>query len=257
MAKQPIDMDRKQAMKDVFGKKGYKLDFRFVINDGKIHPLAILVPGGGYTLVCSFMEGTPIARKLNEKGISAVIVYYRTGKQAKCPNPIDDLARAIKEIFSKTEEYHLDIRNYSIWGASAGGHLTAEFGSDNLGYQKYGLKKPGALILAYPVITMDKEYTHMGSHDNFVGKNATKEEEDMCSVEKHVGKDYPSTFVWCGSADELVPNYNSIELDKALSEQGIDHIFRIYEGVAHGVGPGSDTAAKGWIDEAVEFWLKK
>ena len=77
------------------------MDTRFLLKDGKKHPLAILVPGGGYYLVCSFIEGVPIARKLNKKGISCVIVYYSVKKKALCPAPIDDLARGVKEILSK------------------------------------------------------------------------------------------------------------------------------------------------------------
>ena len=165
-------MDRKMIFKDLFGKKGYKLDLRFMIDDGNDHPLAILVPGGGYQVVCSFVEGTPIARKLNEKGISAAIVYYATRNKGKCPKPIDDLARGVKEVLALKDRYHLDIDHYSLWGASAGGHLAAEFCSDNLGADNYDLPKPDTLVLSYPVVTMDRKYTHMGSHDTFIGKDA-------------------------------------------------------------------------------------
>ena len=40
----------------------------------------ILCPGGAYRKVCSYIEGAPIARRLNELGISAYIVYYRVKK---------------------------------------------------------------------------------------------------------------------------------------------------------------------------------
>lgn len=71
-----------QMFKDAFHKKEYELIDRYVIRDGKKHPVAIICPGGGYSLVCSFVEGIPYAKKLNSMGISAVIVYYRTGKAA-------------------------------------------------------------------------------------------------------------------------------------------------------------------------------
>ena len=133
MATRPADVDAKQSMKDIFFTSNrYKLDDRFVIRDGKKHPFAILVPGGGYSLVCSFIEGVPIARKLNQQGISAFIVYYRVKKKAAFPAPMDDLATAVKEIFSKAKEYNLDTENYSVWGASAGGHLTASFGTEHM-----------------------------------------------------------------------------------------------------------------------------
>ena len=258
MATRPADVDAKQSMKDIFFTSNrYKLDDRFVIRDGKKHPFAILVPGGGYSLVCSFIEGVPIARKLNQQGISAFIVYYRVKKKAAFPAPMDDLATAVKEIFSKAKEYNLDTENYSVWGASAGGHLTASFGTEHMGYVKYQLPKPGALVLVYPVISMDPTKTHMGSHDNLVGKTADKELETLTSVEKHVTANYPRTFIWCSDDDDVVNPDNTRDMVAALERAGVPVESRIYHGVAHGAGPATGTVAENWMNEAIEFWMKK
>lgn len=175
MPERPLDVDVRQSFRDIFlTKNEYKLVDDFVIRDGNTHPVALLVPGGGYGMVCSFIEGVPIARKLNKKGISAFILYYHIRNKALYPAPMDDLALAVREIREKREEYNIDFDGYSIWGASAGGHLAASFGTDNVGYAKYGLPKPAALILAYPVISMDLAITHGGSHDNLLGKKATQ-----------------------------------------------------------------------------------
>lgn len=257
MANKQIDLDKKQAFIDVFKTKNeYKLVDDYVIVDGNKHPYAIVVPGGGYSLVCSFIEGVPIAKKLNEKGISAFILYYRVREKAKYPNPQDDLARAIKEIANNKDKYNL-LDNYSIWGASAGGHLVASFGTDNMGYLKYDLKKPCALVLTYPVITMNSKYTHMGTHNNLLGKKPTKELEDFTSVELHVNETYPRTFVWCGNIDSTVNPINLKLLCDELKKNNIEHEYHIYDHVEHGVGPGTGTNAEGWIDKAVDFWLNK
>ena len=98
----PVDMDRSQSFRDVFLRQNrYALDDRFVLRDGKTHPFAVICPGGGYSIVCSFIEGTPVARRLNELGISAFIVYYRVKKKARFPHPQEDLARAVREILGK------------------------------------------------------------------------------------------------------------------------------------------------------------
>ena len=251
------EMDNRQMWKD-FSKrgKGYELDTRFLLNDGESHPLAVLCPGGGYELVCSFVEGTPIAKELNEKGISVAIVYYSTSKKAKYPAPQEDLARAIRDLEEMKDTYHYDMDRYSLWGASAGGHLAASFSTKPMGYQRYGVRKPHTLILEYPVITMDPSFTHMGSHDNLLGKNATRVQEEATSVEAHVDKDYPRTFVWCGSADDTVDTRNTKELINALQLADVEHEAEFYENVIHGVGTGKGSAAEGWIDKAVEFWLK-
>ena len=258
MANKSPDLDTRQSLKDVFFTKNeYKLVTDFVIRDGKKHPCAILVPGGGYSMVCSFIEGVPIARKLNAKGISAFIVYYRTKRQAAFPNPMDDLARGVREILSHADEYNIDTENYSVWGASAGGHLVGSFGTDNMGYVKYGLPKPGALVLMYPVISLDPKYTHMGTRNNLIGKNGSKEMEDMVSIQKHVHPGYPDTYIWCGDADELVDPLNTKMMKEELEKAGIRSRCDIFPGVIHGVGPGTGTNAEGWIDKAVEFWLGK
>jgi len=256
--RRPQDLDIKQSVKDVFFTRNeYKLVTDYVIQDGRKHPFAVLVPGGGYSMVCSFIEGVPIARKLNAKGISAFIVYYRVRKKAAFPNPMDDLARGVREILKNADKYDIDPEKYSIWGASAGGHLVGSFGTDNMGYLKYGLPKQGALVLAYPVITLDPKYTHMGTRNNLIGKNGSKEMEEMASIHKHVFPQYPDTYIWCGDADELVDPANTKMMKEALDKSGVRSRCDIFPGVAHGVGPGTDTNAEGWIDKAVDFWFNK
>ena len=228
-----------------------------MIRDGKKHPFALLCPGGGYAIVCSFIEGKPIARQLNEKGISVFILYYRVKKKALYPVPMDDLARAVKEIFARAAEYNIDTANYSIWGASAGGHLAASFGTENMGYPKYGLPRPGTLVLSYPVISMKRELTHMGSHDHLLGKKAGRDQELFTSVEQHITKDYPPAYIWCGEEDDVVSPENTTLLVHALTESGIPVEHDVFPGVGHGIGPGTGTSADGWIDKAVRFWFSR
>lgn len=235
----------------------YKLVDDFVIRDGKKHPFAVLVPGGGYYIVCNFIEGVPIAKKLNAMGISVFIVYYRVKKKALYPAPMDDLAQAVKEIIGHADKYNIQTENYSIWGGSAGGHLAASFGTDHMGYQKYNLPKPGAIVLSYPVITMDKKLTHIGSHDFLIGKNASAEQEAFASVERHVSAGYPATYIWCGDKDSVVPPENTKMMVAALHNANVPVEFDIFPDADHGIGPGTGTSAEGWIEKAVRFWLKQ
>lgn len=241
-----------QANRDYRHKNDYEL-VPFVINDGLKHPFALICPGGGYTMVCSFIEGIPYAEQLNRKGYSAFILYYHVREKAKYPAPQQDVARALEEIFSRTEEWNLDTACYSVWGSSAGGHLAASFGTDEMGYKNYGLPKPGALILSYPVITMG-ELTHKGSRDCLLGKNPDPALIRRTSVERQITSDYPPVFFWCGDADKTVPPENSWMLDRALSESGVEHEFIEYPGVDHGVGLGKGLTCEGWFDRALSFW---
>ena len=207
--KQLVDLDKKQPLKDIYRRNQYKIDDRFVLRDGKTHKCAILCPGGGYTLVCSFIEGTPIARKLNAMDISVFIVYYRVRKKAIYPNPQDDLARAVREISAKADEYHVDMTDYSVWGASAGGHLAGSFGTTVMGYARYQLPKPGAIVLSYPVITLEKDLTHQGTRQNHIGKKADEKTARKYSVQTNVDAAYPPTYIWCGDADGTVSPENT------------------------------------------------
>ena len=250
-------MDKQQAIKDLFHKKEYELIDRYVIRDGKTHPVAIICPGGGYSLVCSFVEGKPYAEKLNAMGISALILYYRTGKKAGYPHPQEDLARAVREVMERAKEWNLDADNYSIWGSSAGGHLAASFATENMGYAQYGLPRPACLVLVYPVITLHRELTHSGTRKNLLGRDASCERESFASIDEHVTADYPRTFLWCGDADRTVPPENSKRMDAALTAAGIAHEFHVYPGVKHGVGLAEGTSAEGWIEQAVRFWMNR
>lgn len=143
---------------DTNRKNEYRLK-TYLIKDGKTHPVAVICPGGGYRRVCSFVEGYPYAKKLNAMGYHAAVVYYRVNRLARYPAPQEDLARAIQQLHDHAREWKLDMHGYSVWGSSAGGHLAASFGTENMGYGCYKLPKPGALILVYPVVTMG-EKTH-------------------------------------------------------------------------------------------------
>ena len=227
----------------------------YVLKDKKLHPVAIICPGGAYRRVCSYVEGEPFAKELNKKGISAFVVYYRCKEKAHFPAPQDDLARAIRYVFDKAKEYNLDMGNYSIWGSSAGGHLVASFGTEIMGYSRYHLPKPSALVLTYPVITMG-ELTHKESRRFHIGENPTEAMIAHTSVERHVTESYPRTFIWCGDADKSVPPENSDMLVKELKSHSIPHKFLKFEGIGHGVGLGIGYICESWLDEAVKFWLE-
>lgn len=215
----------------------------------------VICAGGGYASVCSMAEAYPIAQELNRKGYAAFVVQYRVGKDAAAPNPMDDLAQAIRFILRHADEFQVDTRDYAIAGFSAGGHLAASMGTEQLGYIHYGLPKPGALFLAYPVVTMG-EKTHKGSRKNLLGKSHTRDLELIrkYSVEKQITSSYPPSFVWQFEQDNAVPIENTRMLVKELNQKKIENVYETFLGTAHGVGLGKGTVAEGWLDHAVRFW---
>lgn len=247
-----MDTTGLEALRDIFGPNRYELKF-YPAPGGERTPFALICPGGGYACVMSCIEGKPIAKALNERGYSAFVLRYRCKERAKYPSPLVDIARAVKEILSHADGYNVDTRNYAVFGFSAGGHLSAMYGVETLGWGKFNLPRPGVLVLSYPVITMG-EKTHTGSRDNLLGKSPSAEEIRRCSVEKRIGENYPPTFLWCGDADKTVDPDNSKMLDTVLSAHHVPHKLTIYPGVDHGVGLGKGLACENWLDEAVRFW---
>ena len=99
----------------------------FPNDTGERRKYVIVCPGGGYAHCVTGQEGYPIAAKLNEMGYTAFVLEYRTGFHCGGYAPMQDLARAVKNI-----EEHLGTerirRDYAICGFSAGGIWPASSG---------------------------------------------------------------------------------------------------------------------------------
>lgn len=215
----------------------------------------VICAGGGYESVCSFVEAFPVAQRLNELGYHAFVVNYRVGKDAAYPNPMDDLANAISYVLNHAGDFNVEKEDYAVMGFSAGGHLAGSFGTEQIGYQKYDLPKPGAMLLAYPVITMGK-YTHEGSRKYLLGESGKQDsnERDALSIEKLVTKEYPACYIWQCDKDPTVPIENSKMMAAALRQNEVSYQYEVFKGKAHGWGLAKGTTAEGWLEHAIDFW---
>ena len=223
----------------------------YPVPEGSREPFALILPGGGYEHLADH-EGEPIAKKLNEKGISAFVLRYSIGEHARYPAPLLDVVSALRHIFANAESLPIQTEDYSVWGFSAGGHLcglTAAY------YKQYHLPKPGAVVLCYPVVTMG-EWTHQGSRKNLLGKHPSEEEVRETSIERLADKDFPPAYLWHSAQDRGVDPENSRQLARALTEHGVKHRYHEFPSGGHGVGLGLGTSCEPWFDEAVAFWRK-
>lgn len=226
---------------------------------GKKGKYAVICAGGSYQVVCSVVEAYPLAKRLNEAGYSAFVVKYRTGKDGLMPNPIDDLAQAVRFITDHAEEFQVEPEDYAVIGSSAGGHLAAMFGTKSKGYSVYGLKRPGSIFLAYPVISYVESADHStirGMRKISLGKRKMDDlvMKEMYSVERQVTDSYPPTFLWQCEEDSMCPVINSQVMAQALKRHRVPYIYEIYPGTAHGWGIADRTPAEGWLERAVTFW---
>ena len=225
--------------------------YSFIIGNNR--PFVLVLPGGGYGDVCSIVEGFPIAVRLNELGYNAFVGQYSVGKEAKYPKPQKDVSSFLNYIIEHASELNIDTNNYGILGCSAGGHLAASWGTKVHGYEKYGLPKPGIVMLAYPVITMGP-YTHKGTKKNLIDDN--KELEGLLSIEKQVDKDFPKIYIWQCDHDKVVPYQNTLLMVETLNKHNVKYEHLLVSGNAHGWGLAKDTAADGWLENALQLWNK-
>lgn len=90
--------------------------------------IQIVFPGGGYSRCNVTGEGLPVAEYFNAKGMTVVIVNYRTPRPPK-GNPKHltawaDAQRAVKLVRASAAQRGLDPGRIGVMGFSAGGHLT-------------------------------------------------------------------------------------------------------------------------------------
>ncbi len=209
----------------------------FVINNGKKHSCVLILPGGGYDHLANH-EGANVAKKLNEKGISAFVLYYRVAPYAH-PVQLWDSKRAMRYIRYNADKYNIYADKIGIMGFSAGAHLaglTAEF------YDKYDHEatddidavsaKPDALCLCYPVVSLTKPISHFRSGDNLC--RGSEDIKIDFSLENSVREDMPPTFIWHTVGDKSVDCRNSLEMASALKEKNCVFELHIFPDGKHG-----------------------
>lgn len=181
---------------------------------------AVCNAGGGFAYVAAMHDSFPHALELSKKGYNAFALIYRPGWDTA----VEDLARAISFIFEHAEELEVDTDCYSLWGGSAGGRMTAYLSS--YGPVAFGgdeLPRPGTAVIQY---TGHSEYT----------------------------QNDPPTYSCVGNRDGIASWRTMKNRLNAMSSVGTKTEFHVYEGLGHGFGLGTGTAAEGWIDDAVAFW---
>lgn len=201
----------------------------------------IVIPGGAYQHIAGDHEGMSIVRNLNENGISAFLLRYRTAPYCH-PVMQCDINRAVRVCRSLAGKYGYDEDKIAVMGFSAGGHL-ASIGVTHFDYGIEGSDeidkiscRPDMGILCYAVINIGGRFTHGGTTHNILGGKDDKELAEYLSSEKAVKSDTPPCFIWHTAADDAVPCENSLMFAAALSEKKIPFELHIFPEGRHGLG---------------------
>lgn len=241
-------------------KKKVKLSPYIV--EGKDNRAVIVCPGGSYFWHDSEVEGHAVARWLNENGISAFVLDYRTAhvpafithyrlvaRGNRFPDPQYDLWRALQVVRDNAEEFGIDPEKVGAMGFSAGGHLVMS-GAEML---KPG-ERPDFVVPVYPVVSMVNECTHKRSRRGLLGDDLQNDRtlRNRLSLELHVPDDCPPVFLVNCKDDPIVDYRNSELLAKALEAKSVDYVYIQYETGGHGFG-ASDTKGT----EECRAWRKE
>ena len=210
----------------------------------------VACPGGGYSGLAVNHEGYDWAPYFNKQGIALIVLKYRMPKGDRTL-PISDAEAAMKMVRDSADVWNLNPNDIGIMGSSAGGHLASTIATH----------APEALrlnfqILFYPVITMDKSFTHMGSHDNLLGKDASADLEKEFSNEKQVTKETPRAFIVYSDDDKVVPPANGVNYYLALNKKGVPSVLHIYPTGGHGWGIREDFLYKSEMQNELTSWLR-
>jgi len=210
----------------------------------------VACPGGGYSGLAVNHEGYDWAPYFNKQGIALIVLKYRMPKGDR-PLPISDAEAAMKMVRDSADVWNLNPNDIGIMGSSAGGHLASTIAT----HAPEALR-PNFQILFYPVITMDKSFTHMGSHDNLLGKDASADLEKEFSNEKQVTKETPRAFIVYSDDDKVVPPANGVNYYLALNKKGVPSVLHIYPTGGHGWGIREDFLYKSEMQNELTSWLR-
>jgi acetyl esterase/lipase len=235
------EMTRKQKLSELFIFLPEKQDSSNIS--------VIICPGGSYYWLDVNKEGFAIAKELNEHGIPAFVLKYRTAKYGNYyPAMYQDLERTMKLLKDDSEKYGINPDKIGIMGFSAGGHLAGTAAV----YFDISLK-PFFAAMIYPVVSMEDSICHKKSRRNLLGKKYSDELKQKMSLEKNLNTDTPPIFLLHCIGDKTVNYQNSVVFEKAMIANHVKYRFLLFDESGHGFGIRPNGKTVGWIFEFLKF----
>ena len=232
---------------------------------GANNKAVIVCPGGSYFWHDTETEGHLVAKWLNDNGISAFVLNYRTAyvpafifhhrllfRGNRYPDPQDDLRQALRLVRQNAAAWGIDAQRVGAMGFSAGGHLVmsaAELFDEE--------DRPDFVAPIYPVVTFTEKCMHKRSRRGLFGDNKRNDKTlaDLLSLERHVPDDCPPVFLVNCKDDPVVDYRNSLLLDSALTSRRVSHVYLQYKTGGHGFG-ASDTKGTAECREWKKAFIK-
>lgn len=192
---------------------------------------AVLVcPGGAYINLAMQHEGYDWAPFFNDMGIATIVLKYRM-PHGNREVPFSDAEEAMRLIRRNAKEWNINPDDVGIMGFSAGGHLASTIATHSKDDAK-----PNFQILFYPVITMMPGFTHMGSHDNLLGKDPKKKIEQLYCNDLQVTRATPRACIMLSDDDHVVLPCNGVNYYTECFRHDVPASLYVYPSGGHGWG---------------------
>jgi len=229
-------------------------------------PLVLWIHGGAWR---AGSKDTTYAPETLGGDYAVASVDYRLSDVALFPAQIHDVKAAVRFLRANADRFGIDPDRFGAWGSSAGGHLVALLGTTcgdealegavggNLDQSSciqavcdfYGPTDFAALLDQRGENTrrpMPEDHLIGGSVEDLT------ELAELASPIAHVSADDPPFLIMHGSDDGTVPVEQSIALDVALREAGVDSTLIVIEGAGHSI----PKTERGPVVAFFDRWLR-
>lgn len=211
----------------------------------------IVIPGGGYGYKSTDggrnHEGKSVAQTLNQAGINAFVLWYRSNPY-EYPIPQLDVQRAVRYLRYHAQDYGLDSQKIGLIGYSAGGYQVGSYinliqGND-LFPEDYTPDEIDAVddsvqaaAMIYPALTYRYNVPMLfASFDAELVQDPESREAllEMTDLPAHIASQNVPQFICYGTRDHLVAPESVLGYVTAAQAAGCQVTLTVAQGQEHG-----------------------
>ncbi|NGZ76522.1 alpha/beta hydrolase [Saccharibacillus alkalitolerans] len=219
--------------------------------EGYKFPLVIFIQGSAW-MKQNVYTGIPNLSQVAAKGYVIASVEIRDTGIARFPAAVEDVKCALRFMRRHAEEYGIDPKRAAVWGDSSGGHLSLMTGLTMGEYNNglYGEESDEVLaVVDYYGIT---DLFTLGKYNDIIDRDTPDSPEGLfiggrvrdhaelakeaSPLHRDLDGKLPPFLIVHGDDDRIVHVNQSIEMYKALRENGQNVLFYKVAGADHGTG---------------------
>lgn len=198
-------------------------------------PVAVYIHGGGWVegnkTADAFYKG--VRPQLLAKGVGVVTIDYRLAPKHRFPVQMHDVTYAIRYLRTEAKRMRIDPERIAVFGTSAGGHLAALLGTADkaAGFEGGALPNVSSRVAAVATIAAPADLkaatfpplTQVAIQKTFGTPGAAPPAAMLANASpvSHASAGDPPFLLVHGTADEVVPYSQSVELARRLKGAGV------------------------------------